>query len=146
MHIHGKNIIHLDLKPANIFISMEGTLKIGDFGLSTRMENVMEVDCEGDKFYMAPEVLEGSFDKAADIFSLGLIVLELAANIELPAQGEQWHLLRCGNVCSSIPFEIERSSSLKRLIDSMLHKNPQERCSTSDILAACKSFRSSVGH
>lgn len=35
-HLHARNVIHLDLKPANVFIAKDGHLKIGDFGLSTR--------------------------------------------------------------------------------------------------------------
>src|SRR4051794_24277040 len=77
-HIHRVNVVHLDLKPANILINQQGVLKIGDFGLSMRVGNQCDPDMEGDKYYMAPETLDGQYDMPADIFSLGLLILELA--------------------------------------------------------------------
>lgn len=53
---------------------------------------------EGDSRYIAPELLSGRFTQAADIFSLGITMLELAYNLELPKNGQLWHVLRNGNL------------------------------------------------
>lgn len=53
---------------------------------------------EGDSCYVAPELLEGRFSPAADIFSLGISLLELACNLELPSSGCTWHALRGGHL------------------------------------------------
>ena len=72
MFIHDNGILHLDLKPANIFVTAEGRLRVGDFGMaSTWPRPTAEgFEREGDKEYMAPEVLQGRYSKAADIFGL----------------------------------------------------------------------------
>lgn len=49
---------------------------------------------EGDAKYLAPEVLNNEFTSAADIFSLGISILELAGNVSLPNQGLVWQELR----------------------------------------------------
>jgi mitosis inhibitor protein kinase SWE1 len=77
--IHNANVIHFDLKPANIFVTEEGRFKIGDFGMaslwprppSKELASAGEkasFEREGDKLYLAPEVLQGEYSKAADIF------------------------------------------------------------------------------
>jgi serine/threonine protein kinase len=76
--------------------------------------------------YLAPEVLEGLYDRQSDIFSLGLIALELAANIELPSQGDSWQNLR-HEIFDEIYFETLISERLKSLIFSMLRTNPYNR-------------------
>nr|CAG8442768.1 11313_t:CDS:2 [Entrophospora candida] len=77
-HIHESNIIHNDLKPGNVFITKNDRLKIGDFGLATHWPVRMGFDKEGDRVYLAGEILsESRNDKPADIFSFGLIILEL---------------------------------------------------------------------
>ena len=53
---------------------------------------------EGDSKYLAPEVLSGIFSKKADIFSLGVTLLELASDLDLPANGTLWHDLRQGSL------------------------------------------------
>ncbi|ODV61733.1 kinase-like protein, partial [Ascoidea rubescens DSM 1968] len=108
--LHSNNILHLDIKPANIFINFEGWLKIGDFGLSTKLDNEFidnnkrsiirsSFEKEGDREYIAPEILlKSEYGKPADIFSLGLMMVEIAANIYLPDNGLSWQKLRSGDL------------------------------------------------
>ncbi|GAO19461.1 hypothetical protein UVI_02064160 [Ustilaginoidea virens] len=100
--IHQAGYMHLDMKPANILINFEGALKIGDFGLAQPCTSTEGVDVEGDREYMAPEMLKGKAGQSADVFSLGLITLEAAANVVLPDNGPTWIALRSGDL-SDVP-------------------------------------------
>lgn len=109
-HVHDSGFIHLDLKPANILITFEGVLKIGDFGMATQWPAQAGIEGEGDREYIGPEILMGRFDKPADIFALGLIMLEIAGNVELPDNGPSWQKLRTGDM-SDVPSLTWSSSS-----------------------------------
>lgn len=98
--IHDSNIIHLDIKPENVFITGAGALKIGDFGHSITFPVEVKDITEGDKFYMAMELLNGGCGKYSDVFSLGITVYEMVMNKsgDLPGEGPEWHRLREGDI------------------------------------------------
>ncbi|KAI1806096.1 hypothetical protein F4811DRAFT_189585 [Daldinia bambusicola] len=117
-HIHDAGYIHLDLKPANIFINFEGTLKIGDFGLTTALPIEKGPDLEGDREYLAPEALRGEIGKPTDMFSFGLIMLEIAANVKLPENGTTWAGLREGDF-SEVPVLTQDAGAIMRDANGM---------------------------
>ncbi|KAL9989644.1 hypothetical protein ACROYT_G004211 [Oculina patagonica] len=78
--VHSKSMIHRDLKPSNIFLAEDGSISVGDFGVSTIMDDARTRTrtTVGTMNWMAPEVLERPYDERSDVWSLGCIVLELA--------------------------------------------------------------------
>lgn len=137
-HVHNLNIVHLDIKPANIFIKKSPTgdliLKIGDFGLARKCPVPPNTGLEGDKVYLAPEVLgDDGFTTSADIFSLGLILVEMASNNYLPDTGVYWQDLRKGNI--SLCENLDHSSpELLNLIKKMIDPNPNLRPTATEIM------------
>ncbi|RPA79672.1 kinase-like protein [Ascobolus immersus RN42] len=112
-HIHNSGFIHLDIKPANVLISSEGALKISDFGMASKWPAPAGIEREGDKIYIAPEILQGGkYDKPADIFSLGLSMIEIAVNETLPPNGPLWQSLRKGDLTVAPVLSTSRSGEL----------------------------------
>ena len=81
-------------------ITFEGNLKLGDFGMATHLPlEDKSFENEGDREYIAPEIISDcTYDYKADIFSLGLMIVEIAANVVLPDNGNAWHKLRSGDL------------------------------------------------
>ncbi|KAA0202794.1 hypothetical protein HAZT_HAZT011213 [Hyalella azteca] len=131
-HLHRHSLVHMDIKPENIFLSHDGTCKLGDFGLMFDMskDNMSEA-IEGDPKYMAPECLMSQFSPAADMFSLGITLLELALDLDLPTQGSMWQSLRQGVLPSSFS---ELSPSLQELLLGLLEPEPKKRLTAAQAL------------
>jgi len=73
-HMHAKGIAHCDLKPDNFLFHASGKLKIIDFGMSKRIpRGYLSVLC-GTPYYTAPEVIKGQYHKAADCWSVGIVM------------------------------------------------------------------------
>uniref|UniRef100_A0A131YQ44 non-specific serine/threonine protein kinase n=1 Tax=Rhipicephalus appendiculatus TaxID=34631 RepID=A0A131YQ44_RHIAP len=133
-HLHDHNLAHLDIKPENIFISRDGYYKLGDFGLVLDLKQDDSSDpLEGDPCYLAPELMEGNFTKAADIFSLGITALELACDLELPSRGGNWHALRSGTLPHYISQRL--SPQLRNVIPLMMQPDPKRRITADQLLA-----------
>ncbi|KAK4169264.1 hypothetical protein QBC43DRAFT_59361 [Cladorrhinum sp. PSN259] len=87
-YLHDMEIIHRDIKGANILVDNKGTIKISDFGISKKLEatnilngannNKNRPSLQGSVFWMAPEVVkQTSYTRKADIWSLGCLVVEM---------------------------------------------------------------------
>ena len=74
------------------------------------------IEGEGDREYIGPEILRGQYDKPADVFALGLIMLETAGNVELPDNGVSWQKLRNGDMSDvpSLTWSSEATSHISR--------------------------------
>ncbi|HUF47157.1 MAG TPA: serine/threonine-protein kinase [Vicinamibacterales bacterium] len=77
-HAHRQGVIHRDLRPANVFVTEKGVLKVGDFGTSRFLEIAAHgTTVIGSPPYMAPEQFEGRAVFASDIYSLGVSMYQM---------------------------------------------------------------------
>lgn len=127
-HVHDNNIIHRDLKPQNIFVTMEGTLKLGDFGVSKVLPRLQSstTTMAGTPAYMAPEVLLTlPYNTLSDVWSLGLVLYNLCIldfhNVE-----------NC--VVGNLPLPQHYSRDLHDLVKEILTVDPAKRPTVYDIL------------
>ena len=104
---------------------MDGICKLGDFGLVIDLATGGEDGIEGDPCYLAPEVLAGQYTKACDLFSLGVTLLELATDMELPRGGQLWHNLRNRGPDPSITMHLQ--PELRRVVQLMMTRDPIRR-------------------
>ena len=82
--------------------------------------------------YLAPEVLSGIFSKACDIFSLGITLLELATDVDLPKGGQLWHDLRSRGPDPSLTIDLQ--PELRRVIQLMMTRDPDRRPGVKQLL------------
>ena len=141
---HGKGITHRDLKPANIMISEDGRVKVLDFGLARFDEGPLETAATkaserltgegqilGTTAYMSPEQAEGKLaDHRSDIFSLGVILYEMATG-ERPFKGDT-QISMITSILRDTPTsitEVKRTypRHLGRIIGHSLEKDPGRR-------------------
>lgn len=94
---------------------------------------VLSLEREGDREYIAPEVIfESKYGKPADIFSLGLILLEAACSVEIPDNGEPWHKLRCDDF-SDVQLDT-LSPAMQSVITALLSSQPYLRPTAHDLM------------
>jgi len=141
-HFHSQQLVHLDIKPENLFLTEDGIYKIGDLGLTTFSEesDVQERSLssgdlsEGDSRYLCREMLEEKYAHLtkADIFALGLTAYELACEPSnpLPSMGSEWVAIRNGK----LPPIDKLTPELNELLRQMTHPNPSKRPSAPELM------------
>jgi serine/threonine-protein kinase len=81
-HAHKQGVIHRDLRPANVFVTEKGVLKVGDFGTSRFLEIAAHgTTVIGSPPYMAPEQFEGRAVFASDLYSLGVTMYQMLTGV-----------------------------------------------------------------
>ena len=138
-YLHSHRVIHRDLKLGNLFISEKMEIKVGDFGLATKLEFDGErkrTVC-GTPNYIAPEILEGKTGHSyeVDIWSLGVIMYTLIIGkppFETNNVKETYKRIKTGNY--SFPENAVISEPAKDLIQSILVLDPRKRPSLDEIM------------
>jgi serine/threonine protein kinase len=90
-YAHGQGVVHRDVKPANVFLLTDGSVKLLDFGIAKLTTSTLtrQGDVLGSASYMSPEQVAGSesVDGRADVFSTGVLLYEMLAGRK-PFEGE----------------------------------------------------------
>ncbi|KAJ4748610.1 protein kinase family protein [Rhynchospora pubera] len=135
-YLHHRNIIHRDIKCANILVDSNGCVKLADFGLAKEINNLIQArSCKGSWYWMAPEVVTASpYGTSADIWSLGCTVLEmLTRKHPFPELEFQQALFKIAKgEQPQIPITL--SDNARDFIDHCLQVNPEDRPSAAALL------------
>ena len=127
------NLIHRDVNPANVFVSYDGRIKLGDFGVASitagRVEKSREI--AGKVGYFSPEQLSGDpVDHRADLFSVGVMMFEMLTGTRLFDGDDADAVLRL-NRRAKIPkpskLNPNISAGLERALLKALERKPQDR-------------------
>ena len=104
-HAHSRGIIHRDIKPHNIMVLKDGSVKVADFGIARLLstQNTMTHEALGSVHYISPEQAKGSpVDARSDIYSVGVVMYEMLTG-RLPFEGESAVSIAIQHI-SSIPL------------------------------------------
>ncbi|CAG9531219.1 unnamed protein product [Cercopithifilaria johnstoni] len=129
-YLHNHDLLHLDIKPQNIMVSFDGTCKLGDFSLIIDIQKDSKEE-EGDGKYLAPEVLQNGAHKPSDIFSLGMTMIDICTDLELPSTGDLWQGFRCKRICHEFIKDVPRA--LLDVILRLLETDPSKRPTAEEI-------------
>ena len=88
-YAHERRIMHCDVKPENLILFADGTLRLADFGLAKRALRTQMASSSGTLGYIAPEQAMGRPSKRSDVFSAGLIIYRMLAGV-LPEWPFDW--------------------------------------------------------
>ncbi len=138
---HQQNIIHQDIKPQNIMISMDGKVKVADFGIARAVSsNQQESHAIGSVHYVSPEQARGDFvDAKSDIYSLGITMFEMVTG-RLPFDGESTVDVAIAHLENPItpPKECNPDipERLEQIILKCTEKSPEDRYETAETVIA----------
>lgn len=140
-YMHKNKVVHRDLKPENLLLETKGkdaNIRIIDFGLSTHFEASKKMkDKIGTAYYIAPEVLHGTYDEKCDVWSTGVILYILLSGCPPFNGANEYEILKKvekGKYTFDLAQWKKVSESAKDLIRKMLTYVPSMRISAREAL------------
>jgi hypothetical protein len=138
---HRAKVIHGDIKPANILITKEGQVKLGDFGIARFATQVSNSGVlMGTPAYLSPEQIQGNAqDTRSDLFSLGIILYQMTTGVQ-PFSGSSVSAV-CAQIVAIMPAPPSHHNpslppAFDRIVMRCLAKDPADRYATAEALGA----------
>ncbi|TNM50214.1 serine/threonine protein kinase [Nocardioides albidus] len=135
-YVHHHDVVHRDVKPANVLCGDQQHVKLADFGIARLLDHTTQhtgsETAVGTAAYVAPEQVRGeAVDGAADVYSLGLVLLEAITGrreyVGTPVEAAMARLHRQPDIPEGLP------DSWRRLIGAMTDLNPERRPSAAEV-------------
>ncbi len=131
---HAQGILHRDIKPQNILVASDGTVKVTDFGLAKALGQTtlsLSGETKGTAPYMAPEIYRGeNATEAADVWSFGILAFQVLTG-RLPFQGQSFEEIALSILnedAPPLPEEVESSlPGISAFLDYCLQKDSYKR-------------------
>lgn len=145
-YLHNRDIIHRDIKGANILVDNKGTIKISDFGISKKLEatnilngannNKHRPSLQGSVFWMAPEVVkQTSYTRKADIWSLGCLVVEMMTGTHpFPDCTQLQAIFKIGGAKATPTIPDHASEEAKQFLNQTFEIDHNKRPSADDLM------------
>lgn len=145
-YLHGRDIVHRDIKGANILVDNKGGIKISDFGISKKMEasnvlggaanNKNRPSLQGSVFWMAPEVVKQTkYTRKSDVWSLGCLVVEMmTGNHPYPDCSQLQAIFKIGGSKASPSIPEEASEEAKHFLAQTFEIDDRERPDADELL------------
>jgi mitogen-activated protein kinase kinase kinase len=143
-YLHGREIIHRDIKGANVLVDNKGGIKISDFGISKRVEasSVLSSGArnrpslQGSVFWMAPEVVkQTSYTRKADIWSLGCLIVEMFTGTHpYPDCSQLQAIFKIGNFQASPTIPENASADAIKFLGHTFELDHNKRPSADELL------------
>ncbi len=138
---HEQHIIHRDIKPQNMLVSMDGKVKVADFGIARAVSaQTMTSSAMGSVHYISPEQARGSLsDERSDIYSLGVTMYEMVTG-RVPFDGETTVAVALAHLEDAVVpanvYNPEVPAGLEGIILRCMEKKPERRYgSVNDVIA-----------
>lgn len=141
-YLHAQGVIHKDIKPGNLLVSLDGTLKISDFGVAELLDRFEREDwcriAQGTPKFQPPEIVSGTAERyhgrKVDIWACGVTLYNMVSG-EYPFEGDVIMRLfdNIANQPLQMPQSVVVSEPLKALLTAMLEKDPEKRMNMHDI-------------
>ncbi len=135
-HAHSRGIVHRDIKPHNVMVLKNGSVKVADFGIAQIMStsNTMTQEALGSVHYISPEQAKGSrVDSRSDVYSLGIVMYEMIAG-RVPYDGDTpvSVVMKHINGGAQLPTTLNPNTprGLEQIIMKAMSQQPKDRYAT----------------